>query len=341
MKTGNAEPLASFRGLCTAFVQQVRWLVGEAIKVNEALGRAHQAIYPTPILSALFEGPMEKGLDLIDGGATLNASGVAIIGLADTADSLSAIRKVVFEEEEITLPDLVKAIREDFPEKEPLAARLMNPDKTPKWGREDQVGDKSVRFIVALLNSIFVRRTNYRGGAYRVGYWSMTNHAGFGRLTGALPSGRRAGKSFASGFTPVSGVAKNLTSALNSVAAVPAKTLRNGVAFNLKFTPALGDPKGKNLLLGFAQTVEGYFGGQNGGTGGMEIQFNVMRSDELAKAKDHPELLVRVSGYTAYFKDLTPEMQAEIIGRTEYQLSAGLATTPVVIQLPSARVASC
>lgn len=325
-----------------AFERQVGWLVDTAVKVNNALGRAHQAYYPTPILSALFEGPMEKGCDLVEGGASINASGAAIIGLADTADSLSAIQQLVFEEKTLTLAQWIEAIEQDYSGHEALRARLMNPEKTPKWGNESPIGDGSVAFIVELLNSLFSSRENYRGGRYRVGYWTMTNHAGFGRLMEALPSGRRAHENLASGFTPVSGVAPQLTAVLNSVAAVPTHALRSGVAFNLKFAPHPNEPE---MLERFVDTVEAYFQERPDHPGGMEIQFNVTRREDFVAAIEHPEqypeLLVRVSGYTAYFKDLTRQMQQEIIDRTEYELSTGVASRQMTIRLDSQEVPSC
>jgi formate C-acetyltransferase len=279
---------------------------------------------------------MEKGRDLTEGGATINSSGVAIIGLADTADSLSAIQRVVFEERQLSLVELISAVRDDFKGHAALQARLMNPAKTPKWGNEDEVSNGSVRWLVELLNAVFSSCDNYRDGRYRVGYWTMTNHAGFGRLMKSLPSGRRAGENFASGFTPVSGVTPELPAVLNSVSTVPTRALRNGVAFNLKFTPHPSDP---TLLAAFVHTVETYFSEHGEHPGGMEIQFNVTRHEDLIDAKKnpdrYPELLVRVSGYTAYFKDLTPTMQDEIINRTEYELATGAAVHPEVIHLDS------
>jgi formate C-acetyltransferase len=209
---------------------------------------------------------------------------------------------------------------------EALQKRLMNPDKTPKYGNEDPAADANVLWIVDMLDRTFSERVNYRGGHYRVGYWTMTNHAGFGRLMKAIPSGRKARENFASGITPVSGATPYLTKALNSVAKLPAQRLSSGVALNLKYTPKTANRE--KMVDNFAASVEGYFNGPGGnGVGGMEIQFNVTTHDTFVDAVAHPEkyneLLVRVSGYTAYFKDLNPQMQKEIVDRTEYNLSTG------------------
>ncbi|MBC8218378.1 MAG: hypothetical protein H8E73_07930, partial [Planctomycetes bacterium] len=127
--------------------------------------------------------------------------------------------------------------------------------------------------------------------------------------------------------TPVSGVTPSLAKALNSVAKLPARCLSNGVALNLKFTPEKDREKMVDKFVGY---VKGYFDRAEGQSdGGMEIQFNITTHATFVDAAKHPEkypeLLVRVSGYTAYFKDLNPRMQKEIIDRTEYQLLPGKA----------------
>jgi formate C-acetyltransferase len=282
---------------------------------------------------------MEKGKDLIQGGALINSSGAAIIGLADVADSLSAIQKVVFEEGAVSFTDLLDALEKDFVGYDALQKRLLNPEKTPKYGNEDPVADANISWIVELLDRDFWKKMNYRGGRYRVGYWTMTNHAGFGRLMGALPSGRKAHENFTSGITPVSGVTPYLTKALNSVAKQPAQCLSSGVALHLKYTPESGE----TILDNFVASIEGYFDDMDGARdGGMEVQFIIADHDTLARAAHHPEeypeLLVRVSGYTAYFKDLNPQMQKEIIDRTEYRLSTGQMVPYAPFPLPKKSV---
>ena len=325
-ETGDPTTFATFEEFKAAFQEQTRWLVEQATTLNNMFGKIHQDFYPTPILSAFFEGPMEKGKDLIEGGALINASGATIIGLADVADSLSAIQKVVFEEKALSFADLLNALEKNFEGYEALQKRLMNQDKTPKYGNEDDMADANVIWIVELLDNTFGEKLNYRGGGYRVGYWTMTNHAGFGRLMKAIPSGRKAHENFTSGITPVSGVTPYLTKTLNSVAKLPASCLSSGVALNLKYTPENGNRE--KMLDNFVASIEGYFDDAEGTRdGGMEIQFNVTTHDTLVDAVAHPEkypeLLVRVSGYTAYFKDLNAQMQKEIIDRTEYLLSSG------------------
>ncbi|MHC4692980.1 MAG: pyruvate formate lyase family protein, partial [Planctomycetota bacterium] len=330
-ETGEAADFKDFDQFKNAFASQVRWMAEKTTSLNSNFGKTHQDFYPTPILSSLFEGPMEKGKDLIEGGATINSSGVTIIGLADVADSLSAIEKVVFEGKEISLAELLKAMESKFKGNgfEKLQQRLMDPERTPKYGNENPAADANTVWLVELLDEEFGKKQNYRGGNYRVGYWTMTIHAGYGRFTRALPSGRKDGENLTSGITPVSGVTPDLTKALNSVAKLPANCLSSGIALNLKFTPESEEEREK-MLDNFVAYVKGYFDDKNGQReGGMEIQFNITNrevfEDAVKNPDKYPELLVRVSGYTAYFKDLNKQMQKEIIDRTEYQLESGKA----------------
>jgi formate C-acetyltransferase len=334
-ETGDPLTFRSFNDFRKAFKEQARWLVDQATSLNNLFGKTYQDFYPTPILSAFFEGPMDKGKDLIQGGAIINSSGAAIIGLADVADSMSAIEKFIYDEKSISFPKLLGVLQEDFKGYEALHKRLMNPDKTPKYGNDNLKAEANVIWIIKMLDELFTEKTNYRGGGYRVGYWSMTNHAGFGILTKALPSGRKGGENFASGITPVSGVTPCLLKTLNSVAKLPVECLSNGIALNIKFTPEHRD----EMLKNFVASVEGYFDSSDGKReGGMEIQFNVTSHQHFAYAFDnpdnYPDLLVRVSGYTAYFKDLSLQMKKEIIDRTEYLLSTREAADFPPFRLP-------
>jgi len=337
-ETGDPSTFESFDDFKRAFRKQTTWLVEQATTLDKLFEEIHQGFYPTPILSAFFEGPMDKAKDLIQGGAIINSSGATIIGLADVADSLSAIEAVVFKEQAVSIEELLDAFDKNFEGYENLHVRLLNPMKTPKYGNDNPVADANVKWIIEMLADAFGKEENYRGGKYRVGYWTMTNHAGFGRLMKAFPNGRKDYENFTSGITPVSGVTPCLTKVLNSVAKQPARWLSNGVALNLKFTPENGDSEA--ILDKFVQYIEGYFDNHNGKRdGGMEIQFNITSRDTLVDALAHPEkypeLLVRVSGYTAYFKDLNPQMKTEIINRTEYLLSSGMAVFHKPFQLPN------
>ena len=314
--TGAAESFRTFEEFWEAFKTQLRWLINEAVQLNEMMGKTHQEYLPTPLLSALFEGPMEKGKDLIRGGARYNSSGATHIGFADTVDSLNAIEKGIFIDRKFTLPELIAAMKRDFAGDAALHAYLVN--RTPKYGSEEPLAVKNSRNLLRFLYETYQGYTNYRGGRYRPAYWTMTNHAGQGKLSGALPNGRKAYKIFASGITPVSQAAAELAACLNAVGGIDALHIPGGEAFNLKYSAI----KDKDDLQKFSQAIETYFR-----SGGLHIQFNIMSYEMLIDAKAHPEnypeLLVRVSGYSAYFKDLNDAMKDEIITRTSYDLKTG------------------
>ena len=317
-QTGDPSQFKSFVEFREAFENQLRWLMGKGIELNEYFGHTYQEILPSPLLSAFFEGPMEQGKDLISGGALYNSSGATHVGFADTVDSLNAIEKAVFIDKKCTFAELMKALEANFKDHEKLHAYLIN--KTPKYGTDDPIAVENSRSLIRFLYDFYQGHTNYRGGRYRPGYWTMTNHAGQGKLSRALPNGRKADKVFASGITPVSQAADDLTACLRAVGGLQSECIPSGEALNLKY-PFV---EGKEDIKRFGQAVEAYFR-----CGGLHIQFNIMSYEDLIDARNNPEkhpgLLVRVSGYSAYFNDLNEAMKDEIITRTAYDIRTGKA----------------
>ncbi|BBO83843.1 glycyl radical enzyme [Desulfosarcina ovata subsp. sediminis] len=319
--TAPAAQITSFEQFWEAFKQQLDWLIDQAVQTNEILGAVHQEMMPSPLLSAFFEGPMQNGRDLIQGGALYNSSGATHIGFADTVDSLSAIESAVFARKKVSFTELVQAMENDFSGADGEKLRLYLKNQTPKYGTEDPIARKNARNLVGHLFRTYQSRTNYRGGKYRPAYWTMTNHAGLGGISGAMPNGRKSGGLFASGITPVSGAAPELTACLNAVAELGGEQVPGCWALNIKYTP---EDDVAAMSQRFAQTIEAYFR-----AGGQQVQFNIMDYAMLNDAKKHPEnypeLMVRVSGYSAYFKDLNDLMKDELITRTQYGLTDGRA----------------
>ena len=264
---------------------------------------------------------MKVGVDLIFGGATYNSSGATHIGFADIVDSLNAIEYAVFEKKKYTFAEVVAAIKNDYQGEKGEVLRLYMKNKTPKYGTEDVIARKNSANLTRFIFELYQSKTNYRNGPYRPAYWTMTNHAGLGKVSAALPHGRKKGELFASGITPVSGSAPDLTACLNSVAALGGKNIPGCWAFNMKYSPE--DDKATAVKL-FSQTLEAYFK-----QGGQQVQFNIMTYEKLLDAKKHPDkdphLMVRVSGYSAYFNDLNDMMKDELISRTQYDLQTGKA----------------
>jgi trans-4-hydroxy-L-proline dehydratase len=314
--TGSLENFRTFDQLFTAFTAQLETLINLAAEGNAQLATAHADLHPTPLLSALIDGTAASGRDVTRGGATYNSSGVAIIGLADVADSLTALKHLVYDQKRLTQREVSNALKSDFVGHERTHVMLRR--KAPKYGTDDPRADAMASGLVKQIGEAFARRKAPRGGHYQIGYWSITIHAGFGALTGALPNGRKRATPLSSGATPVAGVAtRGPTAAFNSTAKLPARHLANGIANNHKLSRELLGQPGKLELLG--KLVEGFFA-----QGGFQVQFTVQDRETLLAAQQNPEayrdLLVRVSGYTAYFCDLNRRMQDEIIARTEDRL---------------------
>ncbi|MCK4388781.1 MAG: formate acetyltransferase [Desulfobacterales bacterium] len=313
-ETKAPKDITSFEEFKEVLATQLAWLIDQAVTLNNNFGRAYQKIHPSPMQSALMEGCMQKGKDVIQGGALYNSSGAAMIGIAEVVDCMTAIEEFVFKKEAVSFSELLEAINKNWEGYEKLQAMVKT--STEKFGADSEMAKKNADWLIGFLHNTFQGKENYRGGKYTVGYWTMTNHAGFGVLSGALPSGRKKGEPFPSGITPVSGSAPVLTACLSFVAHLDHTHIADGHALNLKYTPSTTtSPK-------FAHTIEAFFK-----MGGLQVQFNIIDRKTFEDARKHPEkypdLFVRVSGYSAYFKDLNPQMQQEIITRAEYHLDTG------------------
>lgn len=297
-----------------AFTKQFRFLIDRSIEYNHMLGEAHQELRPTPLLSALIGGCIRKGKDATRGGATYNSSGTAIIGLADVTDSLMAIKKLVFDEKKISFPELKEAVNDNFARRPDLMSMVRK--KVPLFGSGSEEAVAMANRIAKWAHDYYGSLPHYRGGKYTTGFWSMSNHVAFGTLTGALPSGRQAGKAFTPGLTPQPFASKSLLDNVRDVAKLDPVNMNNNIAFNVKVVPSASDPREKTVGDMFSY-VKTFFD-----LGGMQMQMNVVTTEMLRDAMAHPEnyrnLIVRISGYNAYFVTLNRDMQIELIERAEY-----------------------
>jgi len=304
----------SFDDFFNAFTEQFRYLIDRSIDYNNLLAEAHQYLRPTPLLSSLIDGCIVKGKDVTKGGATYNSSGTAIVGLADVTDSMMAIKKLIFDEKKISFADLKKAVDTNF-EHDPALLALVR-KKVPLFGSGSAEAVDMANRITRWSHDHYASLPHYRGGKYTTGFWTMSQHVAFGTLTGALPSGRQAGKPFTPGLTPQAFASKNLLDNIRDVARLDPVNLNNNIAFNVKVVPSAADTREKTVHNMFSY-VKTYFD-----LGGMQMQMNVVTSDMLRDAMAHPEnyrnLIVRISGYNAYFVTLNRDMQRELIERAEY-----------------------
>jgi len=277
----------------------------------QVVEKGNRDYHPTPLSSMLVDGCLESGRDVTAGGALYNSSGIQGVGIADVADSLAALDHVVFQRHKYTMPQVLTALRTNFTRTPEIQAEL---EQAPKYGNEHQSPDRYADMAARVFHDALARHTNTRGGRYVPGFYSVTCHIAFGNKVGALPSGRRAGEPFAASLGPSNGRDRSgPTALLKSVACVDSKLAPNGYALNLRFDPAaLAGDEGVNVLAGL---IKGFFA-----YGGMEMQLNVLDPEMLEDARRHPgeypELVVRVSGYCAYFDDLPDAAKLEIISRT-------------------------
>ena len=277
--------------------------------------RAHQELLPSPFLSSVIRDCMERGVDVTAGGAHYNFSGIQMIQVANLADSLEAVKKLVYDEKRISRQELLDALRADFVGYDRLRAMLLN--RAPKYGNDvdavDSLGVKWAEYFKRRLGSF----TNLRGGPCHTGMYTVSAHVPMGENVGASPDGRKARQPLADGgMSPVYGRdVEGPTAVLKSVSKLDRTLTSNGGLLNMKFLPSFfATESGIDKFACFLRTLVD-----------LEIphiQFNVVRREDLIEAQRNPEkyqsLTVRVAGYTAYFVELARELQNEIIARTSY-----------------------
>ncbi|MCK6555115.1 hypothetical protein L6Q96_11145 [Candidatus Binatia bacterium] len=302
----------SMDALIAALRREMELVVAAAVAGNDAIERTHALHRPTPLLSLLVRGCVASGVEVNAGGATYNSTGFQGVGVADVADSLAAIEQLVFVERRLTFAELMAAVDADFEGQTELRDRILN--KVPKYGEDAGRAEHYARLVADMYAQTVRRYRNPRGGPYAPGFWTMTTHIGFGRRLGALPSGRRAGQPIGDGVSPANGAdRRGPTASMLGAAHAGGPHVANGCCLNERLDP--------NFVKGAAGTAiidgltRGYFA-----AGGMQVQYNVLDAATLIDAKRHPEryrdLVVRISGYSAYFNDLTEAMKDELIGRT-------------------------
>jgi pyruvate formate-lyase/glycerol dehydratase family glycyl radical enzyme len=315
-KTGDIDSGAfpEFEDFFESFCAQLVFLMDNSCEYNKLLGEAHSLIRPTPFISGVIEGCITKGRDATKGGALHNSSGTACIGLADITDSLMAIKKLVYDEKKVTLKEIKHAMETNFADNPYLHSLVLN--KVPLFGSGNSEAVDMANRVTKFIHDRFFEHSNFRGGKYTAGFWSMSNHVAFGTLTGALPSGRLAGKPFTPGLTPEAHASKNLLDNIRDVSRLTHKHMNNNIAFNVKVIPSAKESHEEAVdhVFSYAKTYCDL--------GGMQMQFNVVSSATLRDAMAHPEdyrdLMVRISGYNAYFVTLNRDLQLELIERAEF-----------------------
>ena len=315
-RTGEVSEFKTFDEFLEAFFRQLECLADLTCQYNNYLGEAHSVIRPTPLMSAMVDSCIEKGLDVTKGGAQYNSSGTACIGLADIVDSLMAIKNLVYDRKVYTFTELVEAVRNNFEGNEVMRSRILT--ETPRFGSGSDEAVEVANRVTKFMKDCFWSHLNFRGGHYTTGFWSMSNHVAFGALTGALPSGRLAFEPFTPGLTPEANASKSLLDNIRDVTRLEPTSMNNNIAFNVKVNPSPRDSH--------AQTVEHVtnYAKAYSTMGGMQMQFNVVSSATMRAAMARPEeykdLMVRISGYNAYFTQLNRDLQLELVRRADYSM---------------------
>lgn len=313
--TGEPETLTTFDDLKEAVRAQLGLFMREIAVANLVAQKAHAVYLPKALSSALVAGCVESATDIIHGGARNNA-GPAFIGtgIADLADSLAAVRKLVYEEQALSLPELVTILKKDFDGAENVRQMLIR--RAPKYGNDLDEVDELAREFTDFAAELLKDYRGNTGGQIINGLYPVTSHVPHGKVVGALPSGRKAWAPLADGCSPFQGYDTNgPTAAIKSVAKIDHRRHTAGTLLNMKLNPELvNNERGLDNL---AALIRSFFE-----LGGFHIQFNVLSSEMLRAAQQDPErhtgLIVRVAGYSAYFADLCKEIQDDIIARTEH-----------------------
>ena len=288
--------------------------VAMAVSSVNILQRAAPKIAPNPWLSASVESCVENLLDLTMGGATYNNATINVSGVADTADSLAAVKKLVYEEKKVKAEELRKALDSNYVGYEPLRQRLLN--RAPKFGNDEDYVDNIAKELVDYIAAEVTKHRNPMGGRFNLGLFSYGEYISHGMVTRATPDGRRDGESLSPNFSPSPGRdRKGPYAVMMSTAKVDQSLMANGNALDIALHPtALMGSEGTDKLVSLLKAFNRL--------GGIQVQFNIIDRETLIAAQETPEkyenLTVRLWGLPAYFTKLPKEFQDHLIKRTEH-----------------------
>ncbi|MFX1557427.1 MAG: pyruvate formate lyase family protein, partial [Promethearchaeota archaeon] len=264
-------------------------------------------------LSIIIEDCIKKGKDYNKGGAKYNTSYIQIVGLGSITDILASLKYNVFDKKFISMETLLDVLDKDFEGYNDILQRFIY--KTPKYGNDADYADNLTRIVFEIVYNAINGRPNTRGGVHRINLLPTTVHVYFGKVTGAMPDGRRAFTPLSEGISPVQGMDTNGPTAVLKSASKIDHSRTGGTLLNQKFNPQLlQTDDGITKIMDLIRT---YFK-----LGGHHIQFNVVSANTLRKAQKEPQkhrdLIVRVAGYSDYYINLGRDLQDEIIRRTEH-----------------------
>ncbi len=310
--TGDPLYFSSYEELYDAFNKQLKFIVDTKIKVSNYIDRMFAKYAPAPFLSVVIEDCISKGKDYYDGGPRYNTNYIQCTGLGTVTDSLSALKKHVFGAKTFSMERILDAVSNNFSGEEFLRQTIIN--KTPFFGNDDDTADAIALQVYSDLLAAIDGKPNVKGESFHLNMLSTTCHIYFGKVMGATPNGRFAGKSISDGTSPSHGADTHGPSAVIRSLTKLDQTMSGGTLLNQRFLPSL--LKRDEDITRLGQLVRSYFT-----LGGHHIQFNIIDTATLYAAQENPEeykdLLVRMAGYSDYFNDMNADLQQEVIERTE------------------------
>jgi len=311
-QTGNPGDFVSFDELYEAFDRQLQYIVDLKIRVNNYIERMYATYAPAPFLSVVIRDCIAKGRDYYNAGPRYNTNYIQCCGIGTITDSLSAIKKHVFENNHFSMEQLLTALQGNFAEQETMRLRLLN--KTPFYGNDDDYADSIMQRVYDSLFNSIDGKPNTKGSAYHLNMLSTTCHIYFGKKLGASANGRLAGMPISDGTSPSHGAdRKGPTAVIKSLGKMD-QIKSGGTLLNQRFLPSVLE--GEDGIENVVHLIRTYFK-----LNGHHIQFNIVDTQTLRDAQaapdEHRDLLIRVAGYSDYFVDLDKYHQEEIIARTE------------------------
>ena len=311
-QTGKAESFASYEELFEAYKKQIAYFLDIKIQGSNVIEKIYAEHMPVPFLSILTNDCIAKGKDYNGGGARYNTKYIQGVGIGTITDCLAAVKYNVYDEKRFTMAELLKALDDNFAGHERILNLVKN--KTPKYGNDDDYADDIMKSVFEYYRQQVTGRPNVLGGTYRINMLPTTCHVYFGEVMMASANGRLAHKPVSEGISPEKGADINGPTAVLKSCAKMDHLQTGGTLLNQKFTPAV--VAGEEGLEQMANLVRTYFN-----MDGHHIQFNVIDRETLIAAQKHPDdykdLIVRVAGYSDHFRNLSKELQDEIIARTE------------------------
>lgn len=314
LATGDPAFFTTFDDLYNAFIGQLLFNIDRSIQIAKVGDKEAMKHFQHPFVSAMVDGCMEKGKDYVCGGARYNFSSITAYGFATLVDSLYRIKKAVYEDEIISLPDLIGILNSNFEGQEVLRQKLIS--NYDHWGNDKTEIDAFACQLWDLFTREVAKHAPIRGGRYSAGAYSMGVHVMQGFITKPTADGRKAFEPISNSLSPVNGAGKEgITAVLNSIAKLNYQNSANGVAVNVRIHPQ----NMERHLDKFYYLLKTYFE-----KGGMQIQPTVVSTETLREAQINPDqykdLIVKVGGYNATYVDLGTPIQNEIINRLENQI---------------------